>query len=216
MLNNVKAMVLIASISLSGCSSMYYSAMESIGVHKREIMIDRVEDVRNEQLEGEKQFVSAIKVFKELTGFDGGDLEKTYDKLNSEYEDSLAASEAISSDIDRVEDVSDELFDEWESELKQYSRKELRDKSKKQLDLTKKKYRSLVAAMHDAENKMKPVLDVMKDQVLFLKHNLNAKAIDSLRSELVSIDEDIDKLTESMRKSIEEANQFIKQMQGSS
>lgn len=216
MLSNVKAMVLIASISLSGCSSMYYSAMESIGVHKREIMIDRVEDVRNEQLEGEKQFVSAIKVFKELTGFDGGDLEKTYDKLNSEYEDSLAASEAISADIDRVEDVSDELFDEWESELKQYSRKELRDKSKKQLDLTKKKYRSLVAAMHDAENKMKPVLDVMKDQVLFLKHNLNAKAIDSLRSELVSIDEDIDKLTESMRKSIEEANQFIKQMQGSS
>lgn len=216
MIKRLAIPVACISLSMSGCSSMYYGAMESMGVHKREILIDRVKEVKDEQVEGEKQFVDAIKTFKEVTGFDGGDLEKAYDKLNAEYEDSLAASEEISDDIDKVEDVSKQLFKEWEQELKDYTRKDLRQMSKQQLDITKEKYRSLMLAMHDAEKKMQPVLNIMKDQVLFLKHNLNAKAINSLRAELVEIDGDIDKLTESMRKSIEEANRFIDQMQGKS
>jgi hypothetical protein len=40
-------LVLLAIIvGLSGCSTMYYGAMEKLGVHKREIMVDRVKATR--------------------------------------------------------------------------------------------------------------------------------------------------------------------------
>jgi hypothetical protein len=36
-------------IGFTGCSSMYYGAMEKLGVHKRDIMVDRVKEARDSQ-----------------------------------------------------------------------------------------------------------------------------------------------------------------------
>lgn len=44
--------------------------------------------------------------------------------------------------------------------------------------------------MHDAEDRMEPVLQAFEDQVLYLKHNLNAQAIGALENELATIRQD--------------------------
>jgi hypothetical protein len=36
-------------LGLSGCSSMYYGTMEKLGVHKRDIMVDRIKEARDTQ-----------------------------------------------------------------------------------------------------------------------------------------------------------------------
>jgi len=36
----------IIILGLSGCSTMYYGTMEKLGVHKRDIMVDRVKAAR--------------------------------------------------------------------------------------------------------------------------------------------------------------------------
>ncbi len=36
-------------VALAGCQSAYYNAMERVGVHKRDIMVDRVESVQDAQ-----------------------------------------------------------------------------------------------------------------------------------------------------------------------
>ena len=51
-----------------------------------------------------------------------------------------------------------------------------------------------------------------EDQVLFLKHNLNARAIGSLRNELADIERDTDRLVREMQKAIAEADTFIQSM----
>lgn len=54
--------LLVAMLSftlLSGCQSAYYSAMETVGVHKREIMVDRVEEATEAQQDAQQQFTSA-------------------------------------------------------------------------------------------------------------------------------------------------------------
>jgi len=66
--------------------------------------------------------------------------------------------------------------------------------------------------MKRAEKKIQPVLSAFKDQVLFLKHNLNAKAIASLQSELVSVESNVASLIKEMGTSIAEANAFISAM----
>ena len=107
----------LSLLLVAGCESAYYSAMEQVGVHKREIMIDRIEAAQVAQQEGQEQFKDALEQFRSVIEFDGGDLSDIYDQLNDEYEDSVAVAENISERIDAVEDVSDALFDEWKAEL---------------------------------------------------------------------------------------------------
>ena len=199
-------------ILLAGCSKAYYGALESIGIPKRDVMVHRVEKARDSQEEAKEQFQSALEQFSALTNFQGGDLEQTYNKLKSELDASEADANDVHKRIADIEDVSGALFEEWENELDQYSSASLRRSSENQLRETRIQYQKLIAAMKKAEAKMEPVLTTFRDQVMFLKHNLNARAIDSLKSELTAIESDVALLVQSMESSINEANAFIDSM----
>jgi len=188
--------------------------MEKPGYHKREILVDRVEDARDSQKEAKEQFKSALERFSALVNFRGGDLEDTYKKLNSEFERCEWKARAVHDRIASVKEVSEALFDEWTAELKEYTNPNLRRASERKLQETRRSYDQMIAAMKRAEVKMEPVLAAFRDQVLFLKHNLNARAIASLHSEMLSIEGEVASLIEEMESSIAEADQFIKSMAG--
>ena len=199
--------------SFLGCESTYYKTMETVGYHKRDIMVDRVQDARDAQEEAKEQFESALEKFSSVLGFKGGDLEEKYEQLKTEYEKSDDKASAVSSRIASVENVADDLFVEWEEELNQYSSSSLKQSSARKLRDTKKRYAQLIGAMKRAEKKIGPVLAAFKDQVLYLKHNLNAQAIASLQSELASIETDVARLIKEMEASIKEADAFISSME---
>lgn len=209
----VLALSLLSLLSAFGCSKAYYSTMESMGYDKREILSDRVDKARKSQEEAKEEFASALEQFKSVVNFDGGKLQEVYEKLDSEYEDCVGQAEKVKSRIDSVEDVADALFEEWNEEIKLYSSDKLRRSSQQKLTATKKRYNGLVRAMRNAEKKMYPVLEAFEDQVLYLKHNLNAKAIAALEGELSSIRTDVDALIKEMDKSIAEADAFIKTLE---
>lgn len=200
-------------IGLSACSSMYYSGLEKIGIPKRDLMVYRVEKARDTQEETKEQFKTALEQFTALTDFKGGDLEATYKKLNGEYEASVNKADEVNKRISDIEDVSGALFREWEQEIEQYSSAALKRNSQQKLDATKVHYQQLISTMKQAESRIEPVLSVFKDQVLYLKHNLNAQAIASLKGELGSIKSDVSALITAMEKSINEANAFIRTME---
>jgi len=192
---------------------MYYSTLESVGIPKRELMIHRVEKARDTQEDTKEQFKSALSQFTEVTNFKGGDLEDIYNKLNDEYEDSVSQAKLVRKRITDIKDVSEALFEEWEDEINQYSSASLKRNSQSQLSSTKSQYKQLIRAMERAETKLEPVLAVFKDQVLYLKHNLNARAISSLKEELSGIQTNVSSLIVAMEKSINEANTFINSME---
>ena len=205
-----RLLVLVCSqMLLLGCASAYYDALESIGVHKRDIFVDRIEESLEVQKEGQAQFESALEQFKATVDFDGGGLEKAYNLFNDEYEESEEAANAISEHISAVESVADALFEEWSDELDLYTSPSLRRASERQYKSTQKKYQRLLASMRRVEESMQPVLATMRDNVLFRKHNLNARAIDTLKGELGSINRDVSKLVKNMQRSIAEAEAFI-------
>lgn len=207
-------LLLICSIlATAACSKIYYSGLEKIGIPKRDVMVHRVEKARDTQEETKQQFKSALEQFTFVTNFKGGDLEATYNKLNSKYEASVAKANEVNKRIADIEDVSAALFSEWETELSQYSNPSLRRDSQQKLTATKAHYQQLVTAMRKAEAKIEPVLSVFRDQVLYLKHNLNAQAIASLKGQLDSVKSDVSALVVEMEKSINEADAFIKTME---
>lgn len=201
--------LLLLTLLLGACESAYYSAMEKVGIPKRDIFISRIEKAQESQEEGQQQFKSALEQFRSVVYFDGGDLEEIYERLNDEFEDSEAAAEEIRERIDDVESVADALFDEWEKELELYSNPSLRRESARQLSDTRAQYTRLVKTMRNAEKSMEPVLDTFRDNVLFLKHNLNARAISSLKGELGRINNDVNRVVSNMQAAINESNRFI-------
>lgn len=206
----VTSLLLLAM--LSGCQQAYYNTMERFGVHKREILVDRVEEARDSQIETQEQFQSALERFSEVVNFDGGDLEKQYEALNDEYEKSEEKAAAVRDRINAVEDVAEALFDEWESELDEYTNANYARMKKRELGQARDRYAGLIKAMRKAESKIDPVLAAFKDQVLFLKHSLNAKAVASLKSELVSVRQDVSRLVREMQKSIDASNAYIQSL----
>ena len=199
-------------LPMVGCQSVYYQTMEKVGIHKRDILVDRVESARDAQEEGKEQFRSALERFSSVLNFKGGELEDKYNQLNSEYELSEEKANAVHDRVDAVEDVAEALFEEWQEELDEYSSAQLRRDSEAKLRQTRSRYNKLIRAMRRAEKKMDPVLAALKDQVLYLKHNLNAKAILSLQQELSTIKTDVAALIWEMEKSIKEADVFIKEI----
>lgn len=198
---------------LTACQSAYYEAAEQVGYHKRDILVDRVEDSRDAQQEAEEQFQSALEQIAELTNFDGGDLEDMYEEMADEYEASQEAAAEVTERINAVEHVAESLFDEWAEEITQYSNTRLKADSQNKLRETRKRYSGMMVALRKSESKMEPVLRAMNDNVLYLKHNLNAQAVASLQVEFGRIEGDIEALIVEMRKAIASSDAFIASMQ---
>lgn len=212
---NTPSLMLFALMLISfsgGCQKAYYGTMEMFGKHKRDILVDNVTDARDAQNQAKEQFASALEEFTSVIGSPGGQLEEKYNTLNDAYLESKDKADAVKGRIKDVKRVAEALFDEWEDELDQYSSDTLRRTSEDKLKQTKKRYVKLISAMERAESKIAPVLTAFHDQVLFLKHNLNAQAIASLQDELTTVENEIGVLIKEMEKSIDEADAFIQEM----
>ncbi|MBY6064542.1 DUF2959 domain-containing protein [Pseudidiomarina sediminum] len=202
-----------ALLVLTGCQSAYYGAMEKVGYHKRDILVDRVDDARDAQADAQEEFKSALERLDEMLQIDGGEIEAQYKKLNSDYEASRDAAERVYDRIAAIDDVAQDLFDEWRDELEQYSNDNLRRQSERSLRDTERRYSALLQSMERAADTMAPVLEKLQDNVLYLKHNLNAAAVDAIRGEYRSLQSDVAQLVQEMEAAIAESDAFIQAMQ---
>lgn len=214
---NLHKMLLIVVIAsfLAGCETAYYGAMQKVGLHKRDILVSRVEAAMDAQTEAKEQFASALDAFSSVVRVKDSSLKNIYSDLNSAFEESEDRADSVHLRIDAVEDVSEDLFDEWRDELDEYTSAALKRSSEKKLKVTQKRYRSLMRSMRKAESRMEPVLNAFRDQVLYLKHNLNAEAISSLRGELRGIQSDVSRLIKEMESSISNSRSFISHIESS-
>ena len=194
---------------MSGCLSAYYSTMEKFGVEKRDILVDRVEEAKEAQHDASEQFESALEQFTDFTQFKGGDLQEQYTKLKKSFEKSESRAEKVKTKIEGVEKVGTALFKEWKAEIAQYSDPSFKTKSQANLKQTQSQYNRLLSAMKKSESRIDPVLDAFRDRVLYLKHNLNARALSSLQGDLASVKSDVSLLIKDMQTAIKEADGFI-------
>jgi Skp family chaperone for outer membrane proteins len=204
--------LLIGSLALTGCASTYYNALENIGIEKRDLLTRRVDSARDAQSDAQEEFKDALEQYRALVAFDGGELAETYDRLSRSYDRLEGEANVVRSRIESIENVGSALFREWRRELDDYSSADLRRRSEAQLRETERRYETVLAAMERASDKMDPVLALFEDQVLFLKHNLNARAIAGLDAERAEIERQVDALIREMDRAIAEAEAFIEAM----
>jgi hypothetical protein len=204
----------MAGVALPACDSLYYRTMKKFGVEKRDILVKRVRDARESQQKGKEEFKTALERFKSVVATEGGTLEEKHNALNRELEKSESRANQIHDRVKAVKDVADDLFKEWEKELGQYEDRQLRAESERELRETRRRAQAVIKAMETAEKRVDPVLQPLRDRVLFLKHNLNAAAIGALDKELLTLRTNVDALVADLESSIAEAEAFIAQMDG--
>lgn len=205
-------LLVLAAAALASCSSIYYATMEKFGYQKRDLLVERVQEARESQNSAKQQIQTTFEAFQTLTGFQGGELEGQYKKFKGLYDTSASQATDVKNRIASIEKVSSDMFREWGQEIGQIQNPNIRAQSEKLKADTETRYGTLIGTMKAAEQRMQPVLTAFNDQVLFLKHNLNAAAINSLQSEAVKIESDVAGLIAEMQKSIDEADKFIASM----
>jgi hypothetical protein len=213
----LSAVALLVAWCCGACEATreaYYDASEKLGYAKRERLVDNVKAARQEQVEAKEQFANALEQFKSVVAVKGGDLEAAYEKLSRENDSSRAQAGAVTAKIDSVKNVAKALFAEWEREVEEIKDDpSLERESRSLLDRTRRSYEELIRRMDAAAASMDPVLTKFNNRVLFLKHNLNAQAIASLKGTELELGADIEKLIRQMEASIAEADAFIAEMQ---
>ena len=203
------AAVLTLAVTLSGCSTLYYSSMKKLGKEKRDILVSRIEDGKQAQQDASKQVKTAYEAFKELTNFQGGDLEKVQKSLSKEFDDVEDRANKVTDRIASIDKVGQDLFTEWSGEIDQMSNGAMKNDSRKLLKETRDRHLKLMKQMKSSEAKLKPVVQAFRDQVLYLKHNLIARAINSLKKTVIEIDDDIAALVKDIDASNAEADRAI-------
>ena len=204
---------LLLLLCATACRNVVYSTYETFGVYKRDLLKKRVVAARDEQKEAQKEFKDALTHLKEITGFEGGELEKRYRALQSDYDAAATRVSTVHKRVKDVETVAGDLFSEWEKENHQIETSSLRQTSQSQLTETRQRYEEMHRALKRSERSMDPVLHKLHDYVLVLKHSLNAQAIASLGGESARIQAEVAKLIEDMNASIAGADEFVRQMQ---
>jgi hypothetical protein len=100
-----------------------------------------------------------------------------------------------------VRSVAEALFSEWEAGLNQSTSQTLRSRSERTLQSTRNRYDRFVMLMQRAADRMEPMLAKLRDQVLFLKHNLNAQTVAGLDTTARELPTDIGILIADMERS---------------
>ena len=208
----VLAVVLLLALFSSGCCLMdpvYYKTMAVFGREKRDLLASNVRKARDAQKDTQEVFRDALEQFSSVVNVDGGDLQKEYNRLSKELDRCEGRASEVKSRIDAVEKVSKDLFKEWQQEIGQYQNETYRRDSERKLRETRADCDRMLAAMRAAQQRIDPVLAVFRDQVLYLKHNLNARAIASLRGESAQVETDVARLVADLDAAIAEADSFI-------
>lgn len=203
------ALAITCGLFTAGCHTLVYKAYEKVGIEKRHLLRKNIEKTRDEQTEAADQFRDALTQLKELYGFDGGDLEAEYRKLNKEYERCKARADDVHKRIGTVRRIAKDMFREWEGEIKEIQTPSLRTRSETALRKTRARYERLEQALEQSEDRMDPVLHLLREYVLTLKHELNAKAIGALEQEADDIEGEVFHLLKDMNHAIRETETFL-------
>jgi hypothetical protein len=207
----VLAMLAVVLI-LGGCSRTYDTTTEFFGKKKKDVLVDRIAAARDAQAQAKDQFAAALDEFRSIAGYKGTLLEDKYNELNAQYNRCESQTNTVNNRLADARRAAKSLFRQWDDELEQYSSAVVRRASEEKLKDMQMRYENVMYAMEKVRDKFYPALAAFKDQVLLVKHNLNAQTEMTMGEEMKIAEKEISMLIQEIDRSMAEADSFIRQM----
>lgn len=197
---------------LAACQSAYFGASENFGFYAQDVLADRVEASKEAQRQAKDSFQAAADYLPAIIHYAGGDLKEIYLETYRHY--SLAKSDAklVRERVQDVENVAEDLFQEWVDKIKGYSDLSLQASNQRRLYKTRRLFASTMEAMQRSTRRIDPVMESYKENVINLRNNLNVQGVTNVRFEFEAIERDMHDLIDDMQRSITSSEEFVKNM----
>ncbi len=223
MINTIKQLFCIsACIFFSACSTLdkvQTSALEKVksvknnalvqvgAKSKHDLLFEQIEESIALQQETKQYIEQAYDVLANVSD-DVGDVEGQKKEINQAYQQSESLAQKLKAKITKVDRTAKTLFIEWRRELRQYNNKNLREKSAQNLDNTKQQYATVRESMQKSYQSIEPLLRLLHDNELYIKHNRSVAAMQGFQSEVKAAGSNIDGILADIETAITDSEAF--------
>ena len=203
-------LTLLAGLALAGgCGSVYYGAMEKVGVDKRDTLVERVKAARDAARVAEQQCTNAVEQFRGVTQVPSTNLQTTCDRLSDALRTAEDRTATLHSRIRGVADVSEAVLSDKRNALKEYHSAALRESMEQKLAETSRRHADLIAALQKAAGRLEPVTGPLGERLLLLKQGLSAKSAVTLPAWPAVVNRNVNLLIHDTGTAIAEADRFL-------
>jgi hypothetical protein len=115
--------------------------------YNRHTLVQPIKYANKKQQQTKHQLHTTMESFQALTGFQGGSLEKSYKRLNSDYESAASQAGKLHDKIQSIDQVSNDLFKEWQGEINAMDNGKLKSQDTVMLRNAKSRQASYMRAM---------------------------------------------------------------------
>jgi hypothetical protein len=208
----LRFLVFFACTMLGSCQAMYFTTMEKLGVEKREILLDRLEEAHDKLQIAQVRFDGSLSAFREIVGGEEGNLQQNYDRYSDSYDKSEDAAADFYDTVASVQVVAGLMFDEWKRDSGEILDNNLRRASRENYTKATARYERTLRAFRRVEARMDPVLTTFRDHVLYLKLNLHPQALSTLRDNEKDVVDDLQELGQLIKNALKEGAELIEAM----
>ena len=197
------------ALLLIGCQSQpYYKTMEVLGVQKRDLLVDRIDDVRATGVEAQSLLAKLVTTYRETADAPRDNIEGAYDRFEDGFEDARNKIRKMEGDIKTMKRVADDTFAEWESELKLYQDPQLKAESEAELAQRRQEYAALERVFDETGQRLDPVLFSLRDRVLYLNRNQSPETLARMKADAPQVEAELRGAIAELQRSIDAAAAF--------
>jgi hypothetical protein len=179
------------------------------GVKQTEKLLKQAGETVKAVSEGRAQVQKTLDTYNSLVQGKAEDPKKAYKNLQKEMERCDDRVADVQRKRDEMQVEADKYFGDWNSSLAGISDPGLRKQSEDRLSKARAQYDGILEATEAAGADFKPFMTSLKDQVVYLGHDLNPAALKSLAGTASKLNGDATALFGKIDGAVSKANSYI-------
>ena len=146
-------------------------------------LIDRAGDMVSAMRAARLQIGTTVDDYNTIIDGKAEENRAAYKQLQKSLKKSEKSAAAVGEQAEKMDLAASEYFASWEASLSEFTSDEMRARSEERMKETRQRYDGILQAGREAGDAFRPFVTLLKDQIVFLGHDLNPAAIEDLQDE---------------------------------
>jgi hypothetical protein len=179
----------LPALGLSACLSGF-AVQDSEGLSRVDQLLNHVEHVQVEAVVTKERAHAALGSLQAVVapGFQG-DPVAAHLQLVQIIEQSLDQALAFRDSVEPLQEVGEDVFEQWTADLESFGNSAMRQRSQARLEETRSRYQDISAAAVSAQLNLDALNADLSDYALFLQHDFNAASVAMISGEVETLGE---------------------------
>lgn len=178
--NKLRVLSLVVLLLTASVSSSILAQSAEKQIDK---LIKRAGDTITAIRAARMQIGATVRDYNQILAGEAEDNRAAYKKLQKSLKKSEKSAAAVGAQAEKMDSAASEYFASWEASLSEFTSDEMRARSEERMKETRQRYDGILQAGREAGEAFRPFVTLLKDQIVFLGHDLNPAAIEDLQDD---------------------------------